>query len=101
MRTKKEQSYEFFLLYRPNDAPLARILWKWVIRPEEVHWYVPDYLLKGPLRVDDEAILRGNEVSDVRGFLAYDPATKIATVTITGLTRPFEERVDLSAARDN
>ena len=98
---RKEQSYEFFLLYRPNDAPQARILNKWVINPEQVHWYVRDYLLQGPLRVDDKAILRANETSDVRGFLAYDPTTKIATITITGLKQPFEDRVDLSAALAN
>jgi len=98
---RKEEFYEFFLLYRPNDAAHARILNKWVINPEQVHWYVPDSLLQGPLRVDDKAILRASKTSDVRGLLDYDPATKIATITITGLKQPFEDRVDLSAALTN
>jgi hypothetical protein len=97
----KEQSYEFFLLYRPSEGAQARILRKWLINPEEVHWYVPDYLLTGPLRVDDETVLRGSEMSDVRGFLAYDPSARIATITITGLKHPFEERVELSSDADN
>lgn len=94
----KQEAYEFFLLDRPHDAPQATIIKKWVISPEEVRWYVPDHFLQGPLRIDDKAILHASETSDVRGFLAYDPATKIATVTIMGLNHPLEERVDLSAA---
>lgn len=34
----------------------------------------------------------------VDGYLAFDPATSIARVTITGLRRPFEEHVNLSDA---
>jgi hypothetical protein len=32
----------------------------------------------------------------VDGYLDFDPATKIATVTVTGLKEPFETRVDLA-----
>jgi hypothetical protein len=94
----KEQSYEFFLLCRPQKDAQAVVVRSWTIRPDEVHWYVPEYLLQGPLRIDDKALLSASETSDVRGFLTYESESNVALVTVTGLTHPFEERVDLSSA---
>ena len=82
-RFGKDKWYEFFLLLRPTGASQATILNKWIIPPEDV-------LLK------DEPYNPQYKRSDVRGALRYDAATKTAIVTVTGLTREFEERVDLS-----
>lgn len=73
-------SYEFFLLLRRHGASRATILKKWAFSPEDV-----------PL--DEDRI----PTDLVTGHLRYDRAAKTATVTIKGLKRPIEERVDLSA----
>jgi hypothetical protein len=73
-------SYEFSLLLRRDGAPRARILRKWVFPPEDVPLDEEDRLPKGL----------------VTGHLRYDGATKTATVTVKGLKRPIEERVDLT-----
>lgn len=94
-RPKEEQFYEFFLLHRKRGGPQGVIVKKWVIPPEQVRWFVPEHVLKGPL-ARNEKYLRQNETSDVRGYLRLDPLAKTATVTITGLTRPFKEAINLS-----
>jgi hypothetical protein len=42
-----------------------------------------------------EGKLERNQIISLDGYLAVDPDGKVATVTITGLKRPFQERVDL------
>ena len=42
-----------------------------------------------------ERELERNQIISLDGYLAVDPDGKVATVTITGLKRPFQERVDL------
>lgn len=63
---------EFFLLLRKKGSERATVLRKWVFNQQE------------------------SEMGVVRGLLRYDPATKVATVTILGLKHPFEEHIDLS-----
>lgn len=76
---EEEYSFEFFLLRRKNGASRATVIKKWVIGHGQLE--------RSP----------GGTVGDARGFLQYDPATKIATVTLKGLERLFvEERIDLS-----
>jgi hypothetical protein len=88
-------SYEFFLLRRPAAGGEAAILERWIIAPEGIAWHYPARPPGYPAYpggVPGEAHAR----SDVRGFLEYDPGTKIATVTITGLTRPFKEHIAIA-----
>ena len=81
-----ETGYEFFLLHRGPGVPHATIVGQWVCPPDEVV-------------VKREST--GGTYEDVRGMLRYDPDTRTAMVTITGLKRPIEERVDLSLALDS
>ena len=81
-RTKPhETGYEFFLLQREAGSPKASIVRKWMFPPQEV-------VLK-PKSV-------GPPEEDVRATLEYDDTAHRATVTITGLTRPFKESVAIS-----
>ena len=80
-----EFSYDFFLLHRKKGAARATVLRKWIFRPEELR------------RLGDAPPYD----TYVQGYLRYDPTTKTATVTITGLTHPFEEYIDLSETLRN
>lgn len=77
---KEKFSYEFFLLQRRQGVSRGTVLKKWVIRPEEIQ--------------------QSNEGAspDIRAYLKYDSATKVATVSITGLKRHFEDHIDVSGA---
>ena len=74
----RETTYEFFLLHRKPSSPVATIVRRWMFDRAEV----------------DEKQSRPTE--GVRGTLRCDPGTQTATVTITGLKRPVEEKVDLT-----
>ena len=76
--TPQEIGYEFFLLHRNAGAPRPTVLRKWTFQPDEVISKNPHYPW-------------------VRALLRYEVTTRSATVTITGLKRPFEEHVDLSS----
>lgn len=68
--------YEFFLLLRKAGAPRATILREWVFQPDDVAkdgW--------------------------VRAMLHYNTTKRTATVTITGLKKPFEDTVDFSSSK--
>lgn len=79
-----DTGYEFFLLHREKDVPGATIVKKWTFLPQDV-----------VLRENPHQPLT-NPDSNVRAFLAYEPSSRTATVKITVLTRPIDERVDLS-----
>lgn len=81
-----ETGYEFFLVHRLSSAPQATIVRKWVFPPNEV-------VVK--------SVSHGGTREDVQAVLQYDAGTRTATVRITGLRRPYEERVDLSSVRDS
>jgi hypothetical protein len=76
-----ETGYEFFLLLREPGVPLATIVRRWAFEPNEVV-------------VNPEST--GGTSENVRAMLLYDESARTATVTITGLKRPFADRVDLS-----
>ena len=76
-----ETGYEFFLLLREPGVPLATIVRRWAFEPNEVV-------------VNHEST--GGTSENVRAMLLYDESARTATVTITGLKRPFADRVDLS-----
>lgn len=71
-----EYGYDFFLVKRNTTTRLGTVAKRWTFS-------------------SDEAIHIGR-ITNVRAQLAYDPANTVAIVTITGLKRPFEERIDLS-----
>jgi hypothetical protein len=74
----KEVGYEFFLLRRSAESQDAIIIRKWVFKPASV---------KNP----SDPFVQAN--------LRYDKTTRIATLEITGLKEPFEERIDLSVVK--
>ena len=76
---RMDTGYEFFLLHRNKDVPGVTIVRKWDVPPQDV--------------VRPE----GMHIDHVRAFLAYDRSSRTATVKVTGLTRPFDEHVDLSS----
>jgi len=80
---RKRGGYEFFLLSRREGLPGATVLREWIILPEEV--------------ILEEDSLTGRPKSQVQVSLRYDPATRIATIDITGLKKLFHEQVGLSA----
>src|SRR5262249_40869119 len=76
-----EKGYEFFLLQRRGGGSSAAVIRQWKFPPEAV----PDTVRYGGY---------GPKFEPVQGKLHYELRT--ATVTITGLKNPFEERIDLS-----
>ncbi|HEV8662940.1 MAG TPA: hypothetical protein VGT06_07375 [Candidatus Methylomirabilis sp.] len=92
-RWKEEETYEFFLLERREGAARATILKKWIIEPSDVQWFIPKHVQESQR---PEQIREQHEISDVRGFLKYLPASHEAEVTITGLTHPFVERIKVA-----
>jgi hypothetical protein len=74
----RETSYEFLLLHRRLGDSVATVLRRWVFDAEQV------------------AEKRPRPTEGVRATLCYDPATRMATVTIAGLRRPVEHQVNLT-----
>ena len=96
----QDKSAEFFLVIRPKSAGLGRLVKRWGFPSEELGRTVPPALEKN-LRarytgIELEKALERSKGIHLNGYLSFDEPSKIATVTITGLARPFEERVDLS-----
>lgn len=96
----EDYSYEFFLVVRPTATDRGRLVRQWSFPREEVARTVPSGLAE-KLRAEYagaelEKRLEQQKGLYVHGFLRFDEQSKTATVTITGLVRPFEERVDLS-----
>ena len=87
MAADRDYSYEFFLVVRPSSTGRGRMIKQWSFPREELVGLAPDR---------PENFPRGFVQFSVEGFLSLDEGSKIATVTITGLVRPFQERVDLS-----
>jgi len=75
-----ETGYEFFLLRRSQATRAATIIQRWVVQPADVvkdrSWYP-----------------RAGAV------LKYDASAQVAAVSITGLKKPVNDRVDVSASR--
>ncbi len=80
---RERGGYEFFLLSRLEGLSGATVLREWIVLPEEV--------------ILEEDSLTGTLKSQVQASLRYDPATRIATVDITGFKKLFHEQVDLSS----
>jgi hypothetical protein len=72
-----ELGFEFFLLHRKPGSP-GVVIRKWIFQPDEIK-------------------LDKFNSPELRCVLLYDKTSKTATVTIFGLTRSFQDRVDLFA----
>jgi len=84
----QDYSFEFFLVVRPRSTGRGRLVRRWRFSRNELarppHEYPRRYA--PPFAVD--------------GFLTFDEPNRTATVSITGLARPFRTRVDLSRELD-
>jgi len=79
----RDYSFEFFLVVRPKAAQQGRLIKQWQFSREALSDRPPSDATPGfPGPVD--------------AHLSFDERSKTATVTIAGLVRPFQERVDLS-----
>jgi hypothetical protein len=98
-RHGRDYAYDVFLLVRPPGAA-ARLVRQWHIPPADIALFVPragqERAGRLPPPTGDPAPPR--RTMRVEGLLAVDPSGSAATVTVLGLRRPFEERVDLAEA---
>lgn len=101
----QDHTYEFFLLIRPGNNRLGRIVKQWRFPPKELAMTgdpVDPALFQRSTRsrANIEGILHPARGAYPRhfvdGYLDFDPGTMIATVTVTGLKRPFQDHVDLA-----
>lgn len=98
----RDYSYEFFLVVRPRPNGHGRLIKQWRFLPEEVALTIPpetEKAIRQGASSEKEAqrlIEQSKSHYLVRGFLRYHPGTKTAVVTVMGLKRLFEERVDLA-----
>jgi hypothetical protein len=97
-------SYEFFLVLRPSGQP-ARVVREWHFPSGTLALSgdsIDERLLRRSTRsaTDIDSFVHPTEGAVrwhlVDGFLDFDPATKVATVSVSGLKQPFSEAVDLS-----
>jgi hypothetical protein len=96
----KDMSFEFFLVLRPHATGRGRLIKRWSFAYEDLGRVVPPALERN-LRARYAGVELENELARskgifVDGYLDFDEPSRTATVTITGLVRPFQEPVDLS-----
>jgi hypothetical protein len=96
----QDESYEFFLVLRPSAPGAARALRQWRFSWEElaptVAPQVAESLRRRYTGAELEKELERAKAIYVHGYLKVDQESKVATIAITGLKKPFQERVDLS-----
>jgi hypothetical protein len=98
--TDRDYSFEFFLVVRPASTGRGHLVRQWGFPRKEVARTVPSGVAE-KLRAEYSGAELEKELEQqkdlyVHGFLSFDERSSTATVTITGLVRPFEERADLS-----
>lgn len=98
--TDPDYSYEFFLVVRSTTTGRGRLVKQWRFPYEELGRTVPPKLVE-TLRAQYSGAELQKELERskgifINGFLSLDEPSKTATVTLTGLLRPFQEHVDLS-----
>ncbi len=101
VNVRRDYSYEFFLVVRRQPSQQGKLVRRWSFGPTDLAFTIsPENegfirSLKLPQEQIDQLIERSKN-NTLIATLAFDPQTKIATVRIDGLVRPFEEHVDLS-----
>lgn len=75
----ERSSFEFFLVRRARPGAAGGVVRVW--------------------RIDRELFRASEKYPFLSGDLSYDPTSRTATVRITGLSQPFEDRVVVAAAR--
>jgi hypothetical protein len=102
---ERDVAYDFFLVLRPSNGARGRVVRHWRFPPEDLALTgspVDPAIFRRSTRTkaDIETILHPAEGSlsqhYVDGYLDSNPESNAATVTVTGLKRPFREVVDLS-----
>lgn len=96
---ERDYSLDVFLVVRPPGAR-GRLVRQWHFPQNELALTVPpaNEEASRTLPPDARSHVPSTKTMALQGFLAVDPVARVAIVTVTGLTRPFEERVDLTGA---
>lgn len=101
----RDFTYEFFLVVRPSSTGEGRLVKQWRFQPEDLALTgspIDPNIFRRSTRHPEQIQTILHPPRGVRrqhfidGYLDFDASTKIATVTVTGLKRPFQDRVDLS-----
>lgn len=101
----RDYTYEFFLVVRPASTGQGRLVRRWRFPPGELALTgssIDPALFQRSTRLHEqiENIVRpprgARPYHFVDGYLDFDPSARVAIVTVTGLKRPFQDRVDLS-----
>jgi len=98
----RDYSYEFFLVARSHPTARGQLIKRWFFPAEELAMTIDpqtEELLRRAARSEDEAKKRieQNMSHKIDGYLRLDLDMRAAVVTISGLKRPFEERVEIPA----
>jgi hypothetical protein len=96
----RDYSQDYFLVLRPPGPGPGRLIKAWRFPPASLALVVDpaveaDFRRRYPEQ-EARKFIEQNRSHRVRGSLHLDLTADAATVTITGLTRPFAETVDLS-----
>jgi hypothetical protein len=96
---ERDYSLDVFLVVRPPGAR-GRLVRQWHFAANELALAVSPVNEEASrtLPPDVRAHVLRTKTMALQGFLAVDPVARVAVVTVTGLTRPFVERVDLTEA---
>jgi hypothetical protein len=97
----QDVSYDFFLVVRRGPTTRGRLIRKWRFANEELKLRTAPGLVESlpadyPPEVRKSIVSEKNRRFFIDGFLSVDEERTTAIVAITGLVRPFQERVDLS-----
>jgi hypothetical protein len=94
-----DYSLDVFVVLRPAGER-GRLVRQWHFPPNEIAVTVApiDEEAHRTLPPELRSRIPAAKTMALQGFLGVDRAGRAAVVTITGLTRPFEERVDLTEA---
>jgi hypothetical protein len=102
----RDYSYEFFLVLRPRPAGRGRVIKQWHFPPAELALTITPQIEEWirqstSSEKDARRQIEQNKSHMINGYLKFDAAARSATVTITGLTTPFVEHIDLSRELDS
>ena len=99
-RFGRDYSEDYFLVLRPTAVGRGQVIKEWQFPPSSLALVIDprkaeEYRRMFP-KEEARQLIEQNKFHMVQGRLNFDPRTRVATVTVTGLTTPFEAQVDLS-----